>query len=220
MLPFLLNRLANGDKLADMPPLSRKRAGGSIRRFLSVSFPNVLVAFTILVCSVAAVSHYSAAWNLWRLIPGSDAWRDQRCDRSDEFPRERVFVDADGDGKRECIVRRMSCSPSTARLDEDGFPWVCNDGIWSCPLEAERKEAMDYGRYARHFCVNGEWKLVSFGWFNPPADPPYQPPRVIYGDPGDPEPIEPPCVGDCTDMDGDGRTWNDIDADGDGRYEP
>jgi hypothetical protein len=27
------------------------------------------------------------------------------------------------------------------------------------------------------------------------------------------------CVGDCTDMDGDGRTWNDIDADGDGFYE-
>ena len=27
------------------------------------------------------------------------------------------------------------------------------------------------------------------------------------------------CVGDCTDMDGDGRTWDDIDADGDGFYE-
>jgi hypothetical protein len=29
-----------------------------------------------------------------------------------------------------------------------------------------------------------------------------------------------PCYGDCTDMDNDGRTWDDVDADGDGRYEP
>ena len=27
------------------------------------------------------------------------------------------------------------------------------------------------------------------------------------------------CIGDCNDMDGDGRTWNDVDADGDGLYE-
>jgi hypothetical protein len=27
------------------------------------------------------------------------------------------------------------------------------------------------------------------------------------------------CVGDCNDMDGDGRTWDDVDADGDGNYE-
>ena len=27
------------------------------------------------------------------------------------------------------------------------------------------------------------------------------------------------CVGDCNDMDNDGRTWDDIDGDGDGRYE-
>ena len=27
------------------------------------------------------------------------------------------------------------------------------------------------------------------------------------------------CEGDCSDMDNDGRTWNDVDADGDGRYE-
>lgn len=27
------------------------------------------------------------------------------------------------------------------------------------------------------------------------------------------------CVGDCTDMDGDGRTWDDVDADNDGLYE-
>lgn len=31
--------------------------------------------------------------------------------------------------------------------------------------------------------------------------------------------FEEPCIGDCTDMDHDGRTSNDIDADGDGRYE-
>ena len=30
---------------------------------------------------------------------------------------------------------------------------------------------------------------------------------------------DPPCIGDCNDMDGDGRTWNDIDGDGDGLYE-
>ena len=29
-----------------------------------------------------------------------------------------------------------------------------------------------------------------------------------------------PCYGDCTDMDNDGRTWDDVDADGDGRFEP
>jgi hypothetical protein len=29
-----------------------------------------------------------------------------------------------------------------------------------------------------------------------------------------------PCIGDCTDMDNDGRTWDDVDADGDGRFEP
>jgi uncharacterized protein YjbI with pentapeptide repeats len=28
-----------------------------------------------------------------------------------------------------------------------------------------------------------------------------------------------PCYGDCNDMDNDGRTWDDYDADGDGRYE-
>ena len=27
------------------------------------------------------------------------------------------------------------------------------------------------------------------------------------------------CIGDCNDMDNDGRTWDDIDGDGDGRYE-
>ena len=27
------------------------------------------------------------------------------------------------------------------------------------------------------------------------------------------------CVADCTDMDNDGRTWDDVDADGDGVYE-
>jgi hypothetical protein len=27
------------------------------------------------------------------------------------------------------------------------------------------------------------------------------------------------CDGDCYDMDNDGRTWNDVDADGDGLYE-
>jgi len=27
------------------------------------------------------------------------------------------------------------------------------------------------------------------------------------------------CIGDCNDMDGDGRTWNDVDRDGDGVYE-
>ncbi len=27
------------------------------------------------------------------------------------------------------------------------------------------------------------------------------------------------CEGDCYDMDNDGRTWNDVDADGDGLYE-
>jgi hypothetical protein len=54
----------------------------------------------------------------------------------------------------------------------------------------------------------------------------------LYGD--DPEPPAPgigndsendygfddgPCIGDCNDMDGDGRTWDDFDADGDGLYE-
>ncbi len=29
-----------------------------------------------------------------------------------------------------------------------------------------------------------------------------------------------PCIGDCNDMDNDGRTWDDYDADGDGLYEP
>ena len=28
-----------------------------------------------------------------------------------------------------------------------------------------------------------------------------------------------PCYGDCNDMDNDGRTWDDYDGDGDGRYE-
>jgi hypothetical protein len=27
------------------------------------------------------------------------------------------------------------------------------------------------------------------------------------------------CIGDCNDMDNDGRTWNDVDRDGDGLYE-
>lgn len=33
------------------------------------------------------------------------------------------------------------------------------------------------------------------------------------------EPYVDSCIGDCYDMDNDGRTWNDIDRDGDGRYE-
>ena len=59
--------------------------------------------------------------------------------------------------------------------------------------------------------------------------PPY---NYLEGD--DPEPPSPgigndsendygfddgPCYGDCNDMDNDGRTWDDYEADGDGRYE-
>lgn len=185
---------------------------------LSRRFLNVLVAYAVLVCSGAAVIHYSERWN--HLVPGSDGWRDRRCERTKFFPRERVFVDEDGDGKRECVVRMQTCGSSASlQLDENAFPWICDEGVWSCPTNEERKEPMQYGRYARYLCVNGDWSLTGFYWWEAPAPTIWQPPRVMYGDPGDPEPIEPPCVGDCTDMDGDGRTWNDIDADGDGFYE-
>lgn len=44
-------------------------------------------------------------------------------------------------------------------------------------------------------------------------DDPIQDDDDIYGD------YESQCVGDCNDMDNDGRTWNDVDADNDGIYE-
>ena len=44
-------------------------------------------------------------------------------------------------------------------------------------------------------------------------DDPIQDDDDSYGD------YDSQCVGDCNDMDNDGRTWNDVDADNDGIYE-
>lgn len=59
----------------------------------------------------------------------------------------------------------------------------------------------------------------------PPSGQRFQDDRGNYpdDDPYDDGPIyDPPegmCIGDCNDEDGDGRTWDDVDADNDGRYE-
>jgi hypothetical protein len=51
----------------------------------------------------------------------------------------------------------------------------------------------------------------------------YQDDYGDYGDYGDYQDdyggFDDYCDGDCYDMDNDGRTWNDVDADGDGLYE-
>lgn len=49
-----------------------------------------------------------------------------------------------------------------------------------------------------------------------PADDYYDPAEDYYSEPED---YYEPCYGDCYDMDSDGRTWDDYDADGDGLYE-
>lgn len=77
--------------------------------------------------------------------------------------------------------------------------------------------------------------LSIVGWFvgggeddGHPSEPNNHPPAVVFveddfdtpvvDDGGEFEEFD-SCVGDCTDMDNDGRTWDDVDADGDGLYE-
>jgi len=61
--------------------------------------------------------------------------------------------------------------------------------------------------------------LMAFERWDNQISPNFQDNYSEHWEPYDPSYGEDRCIGDCNDMDGDGRTWNDEDRDGDGLYE-
>jgi hypothetical protein len=111
-------------------------------------------------------------------------------DMSASWEESRVFRDSDFDGFGECVYSKRWSKKSNNDENQEYF-------------DDENQEYYDDGNQEYFDDENQEY---------------YDDGNQEYYDDGNQENYD-ECIGDCNDMDNDGRTWDDYDGDGDGLYE-